>query len=511
VTRLSFQSVETQQDPLPQGPRAWLRPSVSGLGFRALRFVVVSAVVAGITFVCSGLILVNATTVGFAYLLSVLMIATGWGFSEALWASLLSLLCLNFFFLAPKGTFNIAEPENWVALSAFLATSITASRLSARERQRAQEALDRQQEMERLYALSRAILLIDTNSPPAQQIARQIQEIFNVPALALYDRATGEIHRSGLDDITDLENRMRDAKVHKTFLHSTPEVTVLMPIHLSGQLIGSFAIRGAPLSETALQALSNLVAVALEKARGQESANRAEAARQSEEFKSTLLDAIAHEFKTPLTSIKAAATAMLSSPAPGTDEGRELMTIVDEETDRLSRLVSEALQMAHIEAGEFRLNRAPHSVSVLIGGLQEQMKAKTEGREVQVSIARDFPMVEVDGELVVLALRQLLDNAIKYSPPDSPLSIIAERDESFVKISVCDRGAGIPDRERPLIFEKFYRGPTFRQRVPGTGMGLAIALAIARAHGGDITVESGPGGGSRFCLSVHAPAEEMTA
>lgn len=503
--------MESPQGPLSPEPKAWLRPSVSGLGFRALRFLVVSAVVAGITFVCSGLILVNATTVGFIYLLSALMFATSWGFSEALWSSLLSLLCFNFFFLDPKGTFNIADPENWVALSAFLATSITASRLSARERKRAQEALDREQEMERLYALSRAILLIDAKSPPAQQIARQIREIFNIPALALYDRTADEIHRLGLEDITDIEERMRDATTHKTFLHAAREVTVLMPIHLSGQLIGSLAIRGAPLSETALQALSNLVAVALEKARGQESANRAEAARQSEEFKSTLLDAIAHEFKTPLTSIKAAATAMLSSPAPGPEEGRELMTIVDEETDRLSRLVSEALQMAHIEAGEFRLNRAPHSVSQLICNLQEQMKSRTEGRQVQVSIADDFPMVEVDGELLVLALRQLLDNAVKYSPPDSPITIIAELESGYARMSVCNQGAGIPERERLRIFQKFYRGPTFRQRVPGTGMGLTIALAIARAHGGDITVENVAGGGSRFCLSVHAAHKEMTA
>lgn len=492
-------------------PKVWQRPSLSALGRGAFRFLGVSAVVAGITFVCSGLILVNATTAGFAYLLSILMIATAWGFPEALWASLLSLLCFNFFFLPPKGTFNIADPENWVALFAFLATSITASQLSARAKQRAQEALDRGQEMEQLYALSRAILLIDTHSPPAKQIARHIQEIFNVPSLALYDRTAGEIHRSGLEDISDLEQRMRDAAVHKTFFHSSPDVTVLIPINLSGQLIGSLAIRGAPLSEGALQALANLVAIALEKVRGQESANRAEAARQSEEFKSTLLDAIAHEFKTPLTSIKAAATAMLSSPAPSSEEGRELMTVVDEETDRLSRLVSEAIQMAQIEAGEIKLNREIQSISVITCRLQEQMKMMTEGRRVNLSIPGDLPMVHVDGELMVLALRQLLDNAIKYSPPDFPITITAEQDEGRVKISICDQGAGISDHERLRIFEKFYRSPAVHQRVPGTGMGLAIALAIARAHGGDISVENLPGRGTRFCLTVPTAAKEMTA
>ena len=150
-----------------------------------VRLVAVMAAVAAITFICSRLVAVNAATVGFAYLIAILVVATAWGLLEATIASVVALMCFNYFFMPPVGTFTIADPQNWVALFAFLATSITASQLSARAKRRTREALDRQQEMERLYAVSRAILLTDTSQPVAKQIAHQMAQIFQFPAAAL--------------------------------------------------------------------------------------------------------------------------------------------------------------------------------------------------------------------------------------------------------------------------------------------------------------------------------------
>src|SRR3989441_8966836 len=155
-----------------------------------VRLVAVLAALAAITFICSRLVAVNATTVGFAYLVAILVVATAWGLLEATVASVVALMCFNYFFLPPVGTFTIADPQNWVALFAFLATSITASQLSARAKRRTKEAVERQREMERLYALSRAILLTDPTQPIAKQIAHEIARTFDFPGLAIFDRST---------------------------------------------------------------------------------------------------------------------------------------------------------------------------------------------------------------------------------------------------------------------------------------------------------------------------------
>jgi two-component system sensor histidine kinase KdpD len=235
--------------------------------------------------------------------------------------------------------------------------------------------------------------------------------------------------------------------------------------------------------------LLNLVAIALERVRTEEAANRAEAARQSEEFKSTLLDAIAHEFKTPLTSIKAASTSMLSDSslpdAALSPQFRELATIIDEETDRLSLLVTEAVRMSQIDAGKVRLERELLDVADLLRRVLTHFESKAEGRELKLQVDEGLPPVYADKDLISLALRQLIDNALKYSPPGSPISVTAGLKDRRVIIRVRDRGPGIPERERERVFDKFYRRQTTKTHVPGTGLGLYIAREIARAHGGD--------------------------
>jgi two-component system sensor histidine kinase KdpD len=261
------------------------------------------------------------------------------------------------------------------------------------------------------------------------------------------------------------------------------------------------------LPDGALQALLNLVAIALERVRAQEAATRAEVARQSEEFKSTLLDAIAHEFKTPLTSIKAASTSILADgqtlPAPL----RELMAIIDEETDRLSLLVTEAARMAEIEAGSVRLEKRPAQVQALLDRVLEYFGRRLEGRSLAVRVSDKLPRITVDCELIILALRQLIDNGLKYSSPAAALEIAAEAGDRQVVILIRDKGPGIPKKDIERVFEKFYRRDSVRQRVPGSGLGLYIAREIARAHGGALTVESTPGEGAEFRMTLPAPEE----
>jgi two-component system, OmpR family, sensor histidine kinase KdpD len=477
-------------------------------GLVSLRLGLSLAFIAAITFICFRLIHVNATTVGFAYLVGILLVATAWGLLEATVASVAAMLCFNYFFFPPVGTFTVADPQNWVALFAFLTTSITASQLSSRAKRRTKEAVERQREMERLYALSRAILLTDTTQPIAKQIAHEIARTFDFPGLAIFDRSTGEIHRAGPEDIPEVDDKLRETAVQGTQFQDDTAPVVVTAIRLGGQPIGSLVIKGAALSDTALQSLSNLVAVGLERVRGQETVNRAEAARQSEELKSTLLDAIAHEFKTPLTSIKAAAGALLADPATESNGQRELVTIVDEEADRLARLVTDAIQMARIEGGKLQLNRGLHSASFLISRALQQVKPFVEGREVRVLVPESLPLVSVDAELIQLAIRQIIDNALKYSNPTTPIKIGARVGEKCVILSVSDQGPGIAEEEQARIFEKFYRSARDRHLITGTGMGLTIAREILRAHGGDVGVRSSPVRGSEFYLSLPVVSQE---
>lgn len=463
--------------------------------------------VAAMTALCSGVLSVNPTTVGFVYLIAVLAIATVWGLLEAVAASFAAMLCFNFFFLPPVGQFTVADPQNWVALFTFLATALVASHLSDRAKKQALEARRRQRETEQLYALSRAILLSEISQSIGFQAARHIAQIFECSGgVALYDANTGEIFNGGPADLPEVEAKLKQVVIQGANLHDGSSNLLVAAVTLGGQPIGSLALKGMTLSDSALQALLNLVAIALERVRTEEAANRAEVARQSEEFKSTLLDAIAHEFKTPLTSIKAASTSILTDSAALSPQLRELATIIDEETDRLSLLVTEAVRMSQINADRVRLNMQPLVLREVLERVLGYFGPRLEGRSLNLKISEHLPQVLADADLISLALRQLIDNGLKYSLPASPIDITADAEGDRVMIRVRDRGPGIPERERERVFDKFYRRDTAKDRVPGSGLGLSIAREIIRAHGGDLWVESAPGSGSQFCLAI--PARE---
>ena len=473
----------------------------------AVRMAIVAGIVAAITWICFRVVPVNATTVALAYLVAILFIAAKWGLVESITGSVIAVLCLNFFFLPPVGAFTIADPQNWVALLAFLITSITASRFSMQAKRRAQEALDSQREMERLYALSRSILLIGPSQPVPKQLAMQIAQTFSASAVALYDGGSGIVYRAGPEDFPDPQDQLHQAASQGTLFRNESAGTVVTSIRLGGQPIGSVGVRGATFSDSVLQGLANLLAIGLERARTQEATSKAEAARQSDELKSTLLDAVAHEFKTPLTSIKAASTAMLSSSVLNAEQQHELMSVVDEEADRLSVLVTEAIQMARIEAGRVHLERESCPVRDMLESALDKLRPVLDGRHVDLNLPATLPPVYADRELIEIALRQLIDNALKYSPRDSQVSVTAELRDQRVIIGIADHGPGIPEEEQTRIFEKFYRAEASRHQIPGAGLGLVIAREIIQVHGGEIWVESKPGQGSIFRFSLPASPE----
>jgi two-component system, OmpR family, sensor histidine kinase KdpD len=463
---------------------------------RTLRMAGSLLVVAAILAICRGAPF-NNTTVALALMLGVLFISAALGLAEALAASMMAALGFNYFFLPPVGALTIHDPQDLATFFGFLVTAVTASQLSAHARRRAAEADARRAEIERLYALVQAMLLSDSARKTASEFVHNVVRIFGCAAAAFYEQAKGEVFRSGPESAA-----VSDAELHAVTEASDVEVDSipgvgLAPVRLGGRALGSLGLIGSPPSAQTLRAIANLAAIALEKARALDEASRAESARQSEALKSALLDSLAHDINTPLTSIKAAATSLLTTAGGGE---RELLTIIDEETDRLSRLASEVIAMARIEAGKLHLEKQPVAVSDLVASALSG--APSDGRAWQLNISDRLPLADADPEFAAQVVRQLAENAVKYSPPGSPIGVSAERRDGKIVIGVSDRGPGIEENERTRIFDRFFRGRRHRFDTKGTGMGLAIAKGIAEAHGGRIWVESEPGQGSVFYFSL---------
>lgn len=459
--------------------------------------------VAAVSLIFSRLLQVNISTAGFFLLLVVLGVAATSAFAVAVVVAVAAMLSFNFFFMPPVGELTIADPENWVALFTFLLTALVASHLSDSAQKQYAEAKRRQKETEQLYALSRSILLAEPARPFGMQAAQSIAQIFDSPAVTILDGKTNTLFRGGPADMDDLEPRLQDVVRQGCHQRDDGKDLDIWPIALGGNPVGALAAKGIKASDGAIQSLLNLVAIALERIRTEEAANRAEIARQSEEFKSTLLDAIAHEFKTPLTSIKAAVTGLQAWEERLPPDQRELASIIEEETDRLSQLVSEAVKIAEIDAGKVKPRRSVIGVVDLLRLAMQAFAGRGAERIHTVEGAGHLKPLVADGDLIALALRQLIDNALKYSAPGSPITCKAEPDGERLMIRVIDRGSEIPERDRSRIFEKFYRRANVRDRLPGSGLGLHIAREIARIHGGDLWVEPAKDGtGNEFCLAL---------
>jgi two-component system sensor histidine kinase KdpD len=335
--------------------------------------------------------------------------------------------------------------------------------------------------------------LIDDSEPFPKQLAGKVVEIFGVSAAVLYDRRTGEMHRAGPSEFDGLDEQLRDAASHGASFYDPERRRVITAIRLGAQPIASLAVQGPVMADNVLQGIANLVAIGLERARAQDLGHQIEAVRRSEQLRTTLIDAMAHEFKTPLTAIKAATTSLLADSNPRSESTRELLTIADEEAEHLRELIDDAVEMARLDTAHIEVHLEISNFCELIRELIASMQSVIDDRPLEVACDETMPAIALDRRLVKLAVKQLIDNALKYSPPGTPVKMQIQRSGEVVAIEVIDCGKGLSIQEQGRIFERFYRSPAVKNQVPGSGLGLSIAHSIARAHKGDLIVTSRPG------------------
>lgn len=471
-----------------------------------IRFAVCLAWVAALVFGgrASG---VNSTTAALAFLLVVLGVATRWGLAEASFASVAAVVAFNYFFLPPVGTLTIADPQNWIALFAFFVTAITASQLSARARREMEETRSSRNELSRLYELSRSLLMNESGEPVRQAVVSVSQTLGGRDA-AFFDGRSGRTWAVTGGAPAPETELLKVAQTGESVMSG--EYTVV-PVRLGARLVGSLAVQAEGLSAAACDSVANLVAINYERALALERAATAEIARRNEEFKSSLLNGLAHDLKTPLTAIRTCITRLVDFPPRSEELRHELLSIIDQESARLQRSISETIELARIESSDISLDRRRIAVSEILEAAIAESGDEDPGRFI-VSGSSEA-VLDGDPDLLRRALIQILENARKYSPPDSPIEIaVAESSDGDsgnvreIVISVSDNGPGFAPGELSRVFDKFYRGTAGRGR-EGTGMGLAIAKGIVEAHGGSITAANRAaanraGGGAVLSFSV---------
>jgi two-component system sensor histidine kinase KdpD len=472
-----------------------------------IRYALSTVTVAAIVAVYFRWLHVNETTVALTFLVGILLVAAKWGLRHAVYLSILSAAAFNFFFLPPVLTFTIGDSRNWVALFAFLVTGIVASQLAERAREEATLSQRRQREAELLYEFSQQMLVTGSVIDLLNALPQMIATTFSLAGAAVYLRDKDRLYRSSPEYMDVSAADLRDAAFTRDHRRDEEHNVTLVPILLGTRPIGALCISGNGPSPETLDAVSGLAAIAIERAASVDTLTKLEAARESERLRNALLDSVAHDLRTPLTSITAAITTLRANSQLDASQRAEFLQVIEEEAARLNHLVEQAMQMADLESHELKLNLHPRSMREAVELALDAVHTQMRTHKVEIRLPNSLPLVTMDLERIATVLQHLLENAAKYSPDDSTITVSAAVAGARLTISIADRGAGVDDLERMMIFDKFYRGKGQRYRVKGTGMGLAIAKAIVEAHGGTIDLTSQLGQGSVF--SFHLPLEHV--
>lgn len=443
---------------------------------------------------------------GFIYLVFVVLTAMFGGFGSATLVSIVSAACLNYFFVPPLFSF-VNSPENWVALGAFEFTALVISQLSHREHQRTVEVKYLYEDMERLYETSRKILLLNSSAEPGAVIASAIRETFGLRSVQLLDASPAAVFCSG-ECPPDMEARTRDAYLlsRNTFDRATGTWYYVLSVGV--RPIGALALTGARMTKATATALASLSAIALERARILQKELRAQADRQTEQLRGSVLDNLAHQFKTPLAVARTASAGLLALGGLSALQ-TEFVAVIDQQARKLDDLASRLLRSASLERAEFKPKRQAILLSTLAHSVVDKLESATDRERVRVFDPGGEAPVLADKELILTSITQLVDNAINYSDPGSPIDIRITLKESETVLTVRSKGLVVSGADRERIFERFYRAPETRHLPSGTGLGLSIVKKIVESHQGHVWAEGEAGYGTAVSIALPAAAQPV--
>jgi two-component system sensor histidine kinase KdpD len=451
------------------------------------------------------------------YLLGIVVIATRYGRGPSVVASVASVAAFDFFFVPPYLTFVVADTPYVLTFAVMLVVGLVISGLTLRIRRQAEAARQREERTAALYAMSRELARTGAVEDLVGIAARHIADVFEAGVAVLLPDGAGHLTASRLEGGFAIEEGALELSRHVIderrpaglgTATSEPARAVYLPLLGHGGALGVVIVRPrqrdafrAPEPLRQLETFVNQTALALERARLADEAQGARVRAETERLRSALLTSVSHDLRTPLAAITGAATTMLDSGAPLDQQvQQELLESIRDEAERLNRLVQDLLQMTRLESGALQLRREWHPLEEVVGAALGRLTRSLGNRRVTVSIPPELPLVAMDDVLVEQVLLNLLDNAVKHTPPESAIRIIATATDRKVTVEIADHGPGLPAGEQDRVFEKFYQaGPRTRQ---GAGLGLAICRGIVEAHGGRIWAHNLPEGGVAFLFTL---------
>jgi two-component system sensor histidine kinase KdpD len=503
----------------PAGPeerQSGRKPSRSGY-LAALVAVLVSTLVAGLVFGRSAL-----TDVVMIYLLGIVGVSMRFGYGPALFAAVASVVTYDFFFIPPYYSFAVSDLRHIVTFVVMFLVAGILSHLTQRIRDQADSARNRERRTASLYAISRELAVAQTLDALLAAAAKHVHDVFDGAVAVLLPSESDTVSVAYADPgaFRDAEKELGLAQW--VWIHQQPAGVgtdtlpsgraLFVPLKGARGRVGILALvpngdttrLGDPEERQLLETFAGVIGSAIERAQLAEEARQARMRVETEQLRNSLLSSVSHDLRTPLTVVTGAASALLDPSAPkDPEQRRELLETIHEEGQRLNRLVRNLLDMTRLEAGALRVNKELQPIEEVIGAALERTEDRLRGRQVHTHVPADLPLVPLDAVLIEQVLINLIENATKYTPPETPIDISAVARDGVIEVEVGDRGPGVALQDAERVFEKFYRA---REAGGGVGLGLTICRGIVSAHGGRVWVERRAGGGASFRFRL--PLEE---
>ena len=475
----------------------------------------------------------------FLYLILCFGLALWLGSGPAVLAAVLSFFAFNFFLVSPVHTFRVADSDHAIALVAYLGVAIVTGQLVARVRSRTEVAEREQHRTALLYEMNATLIGNVTLDAILNTIVAELVRMYGAVSCrmlqpeengtltvrarypesesATIDRQREVLARRAMElGMVVGRNRTnrrlvpaRPAQPDAGLLAPTESDALYVPIRSATQTFGVLEVNGRPgggrfgsEDELVLTSFANQAALAVERAHLVDQAARTAALAESDAFKTTLLAALSHDLRTPLAVIKASSSALLDDSVHWEQQARsELLTAIDEEADRLDRLVGNLLDLTRLQGTVLQPNRAWYDSAELIADVWQRVEGQRADHPIAVRVADDLPLIHIDYVQMAQVLINLLENAFKYTPPGTPITMTAVRIGRVIELSIADTGPGIAASDLPHVFDAFYRA-TSDHRIPGSGIGLAICKGFVEANGGKIHVRSERDAGTTFVITL---------